>query len=163
MMDINLKTIGYALAGISIILLITLTFIKIDVDERDLFLCQQFHENNLDMADCPAHTSNISWVITVAFGLSFLMLGLGIYILVFSKQVLKDSKQFKEVDLSKLDDEEKQVYAFVKSKEGSTYQSDLVKETGFSKVKMSRILDKLETKGILERRRRGMANLVILK
>jgi uncharacterized membrane protein len=75
----------------------------------------------------------------------------------------KESKGFKQVDLSKLDEEEKQVYDLVKSKDGSAYQSDIVKETGLSKVKTTRILDKLETNGILERKRRGMTNIVVLK
>jgi uncharacterized membrane protein len=32
-----------------------------------------------------------------------------------------------------------------------------------TKVKVSRILDSLETKNLLERRRRGMSNVVVLK
>ena len=43
------------------------------------------------------------------------------------------------------------------------YQSSLMKETGFSKVKTTRVLDRLETKKILERKRRGMTNLVVLR
>ena len=43
------------------------------------------------------------------------------------------------------------------------YQSDVMKELELSKVKVTRILDRLEGKGILERKRRGMTNIVILK
>jgi hypothetical protein len=158
-MDINTKTIGTLLIGISIVLIIVLSFIKIDLDERNLFLCEQFQNSDLDMASCPAHNDGISWTITLAFGLSFLILGMGTYMRFFHKE----SKGFKQVDLSKLDEEEKQVYDLVKSKDGSAYQSDIVKETGLSKVKTTRILDKLETNGILERKRRGMTNIVVLK
>ena len=53
--------------------------------------------------------------------------------------------------------------AFINGGNGSVYQSDIMKKTGFSKVKVSRVLDKLEQKGLLERKRRGMTNLVVAK
>ena len=62
-----------------------------------------------------------------------------------------------------MDEEEKRLYNIIKDKDGSAYQSDLVKETDFSKVKITRVLDKLEHKGIIERKRRGMTNIVVLK
>jgi uncharacterized membrane protein len=43
------------------------------------------------------------------------------------------------------------------------FQAELIEKTDFNKVKVSRILDKLEGKGLIERRRRGMTNLVLLK
>ena len=72
-------------------------------------------------------------------------------------------KDFKIIDNSKLDEEEKLIYNILKNKNGSAYQSDLIKETGFSKVKITRILDKLELSEILERKRRGMTNIVVLR
>ena len=65
--------------------------------------------------------------------------------------------------MKKLDAEEQKIIRLLEEKEGSTYQSDLIKETGHSKVKITRILDKLESKGILEKKRRGMTNIVVLK
>ncbi len=58
--------------------------------------------------------------------------------------------------------DEKIIYDEI-SKERSIFQSTLVEKTGLSKVKVTRILDKLEGKGIIERKRRGMTNMVILK
>jgi uncharacterized membrane protein len=43
------------------------------------------------------------------------------------------------------------------------YQSDLIKETEFSKVKITRILDKMESKDVIDRKRRGMTNIIVLK
>ena len=43
------------------------------------------------------------------------------------------------------------------------FQSDLVEKSEFPKAKVSRILDKMEARGLLERKRRGMANAVVLK
>jgi len=71
-------------------------------------------------------------------------------------------ENFKEI-LARLEPEERQVLEKVIEKEGSAFQSLLVESTGFGKVKMTRILDRLEGKGIIERKRRGMTNVVVLK
>jgi uncharacterized membrane protein len=42
------------------------------------------------------------------------------------------------------------------------YQSDLLRQMGFSKVQMTRLLDKLAARKIIDRKRRGMTNIVIL-
>ncbi len=59
--------------------------------------------------------------------------------------------------------EEKLILELLLKNEGIMLQSELVKETGFSRVKITRILDKLESKDIIERKRRGMTNAVVLK
>lgn len=64
---------------------------------------------------------------------------------------------------SNLSDEEKKIVELLKGSEGSAFQSELVDQTGFTKVKITRVLDRLEGRGIIERRRRGMTNIVILK
>lgn len=69
----------------------------------------------------------------------------------------------KKVDASLLDEEEKKILSFLQQGKGSVFQSELQKHSGFSKVKVSRLLDKMEQKGIIERKRRGMANLVVLR
>ena len=58
---------------------------------------------------------------------------------------------------------EKQIFEKIIESEGTIFQSDLVDKTGFTKVKVTRILDKLEGKKLIERKRRGMTNVVILK
>jgi uncharacterized membrane protein len=62
-----------------------------------------------------------------------------------------------------LSEEEKLIVNLLKESEGTIYQSELVDKTGFTKVKVTRILDRLEGKKIIERKRRGMTNIVILK
>jgi len=157
------KNIGLILAGVSIVLIMILTIVKIDVDRQNTLLCQKFHEQGLDVTQSPSHKGNISWMILSAFGVAFLMLGTGIYMLFFLKQAVMTKKEFKNVDLSKLDEEEEKIYGIIREKEGSAYQTDLIKETGYSKVKITRILDKLESRDILERKRRGMTNIIVLK
>ena len=162
-MNNNYKTLGMILTAFSLILLFVLTIVKIDFDNQSSFLCEKFHENQLDMNQCPAHKSNASWMFTIAYGISFIMLGAGLYLIFMFKPALEEpKKEFKQVDLTKLDEEEKKIYETIKAKGGSAYQSDLIKETEFTKVKITRILDKLELNGILERKRRGMTNIVVL-
>lgn len=165
----NEKVIGYSLIAFSVILFIILLLIKVQADKQSAFLCEKFHEANLNMATCPVHQpnsfwSNLSWMITIAFGIGLLVFAVGAYAAFFYKSFGKGPKiEFKEVDLSKLDEDEKKIYGIVKSKSGSAYQSDLIRETGFSKVRVTRILDKMELSGILERKRRGMTNIIVLK
>ena len=165
----NDKIIGYSLVAFSVVLFIILAVIKVQVDKESAFLCEKFHENSLNMATCPVHQANslwakISWMLTAAFGIDFLVFGIGIYLAFFYKNGSRELKRdFKQIDISKLDDGEKKMYDIIKGKNGSAYQSDLIKETGFSKVKVTRILDKMETADIIERKRRGMTNIIVLK
>jgi uncharacterized membrane protein len=98
----------------------------------------------------------------------FFGLGVGIITIVIGAYTLYDyskpkpkTKKFKEP--KDLDEEEQELYNLIKESEGTIYQSDLVKKTEHSKVKITRILDKLENKKIIERKRRGMTNIVVLK
>lgn len=72
------------------------------------------------------------------------------------------AESFREV-LGTLDSEEKDVFEKIIAAEGTIFQSDLVEKTGLNKVKVTRLLDKLEGKALIERRRRGMTNVIILK
>ncbi len=163
-MEINSKTIGSLLIGFAIILIFILTFVKLDNDKKSEILCAGFHSNQLNMEECPVHTSNFSWMIILAYGIGFVILLIGIFLLYTQKFTKDESKrEFKNIDMSKLSGEERKFYEILKSKGGSAYQLDLIKETDFSKVKTTRTLDHLEAKGIIERRRRGMTNIIILK
>ena len=61
-----------------------------------------------------------------------------------------------------LNKEEKAIYSIL-IKEKNMFQADLVDKSGFGKVKVTRILDRLESKNLIERKRRGMNNIVALK
>ena len=156
---------GLLLIAFSVILMIILVLVKINVDAQEAFLCNIVHSTpEFDGSKCPAHQSNNSWLIFAAFGVSFVMLGTGIYLVMPIRQIIpmEEKIAFKEVDLSKLDDDEKKVYGLLRSNEGSMYQSDLLRQMGFSKVQMTRLLDKLNAKKVIDRKRRGMTNIVIL-
>jgi uncharacterized membrane protein len=69
----------------------------------------------------------------------------------------------KNVDLSLLDKDEKMIINKIQENKGTIFQSELVEKSGFDKVKVTRILDRLEGKQVIQRMRRGMTNVVLLK
>ena len=121
------------------------------------------------------HT-NISLALTVVIlliGLYFVFFG-GVNQIQNSKTGIKteskSSKKAKKTTESvileipeDLNPDEKQVLTVVVEEDGTIFQSAIVEKTQLSKVKITRILDKLEGKGLIERKRRGMTNVVILK
>jgi uncharacterized membrane protein len=158
------RKIGIVIITLSIALLATLFLIKGEIDSQSLFLCESVASNpSIEMSQCPAHTGNFSWMLVGASGIVFLLLGMGSYITMMEQATEKRKCEFKKIDEAKFDAEEKRLYRLIKDGEGSRYQMDLRKETQWSKVKITRILDRLETKGIIERKRRGMTNIIFLK
>lgn len=61
-----------------------------------------------------------------------------------------------------LTNDEKKVIALIKERNDGALQSDLVIRTGYSKVKIHRILKGLENRGIIKRGRFGITNKVLL-
>jgi uncharacterized membrane protein len=157
------KKIGMLIIGFSIILIVLLGLLKLNIEAQEAFLCEAVHTNpELDINQCPVHQGNTSWPVDIAFGIGFLILGSGLYMFFEKSERMPIQSPISE-DTSKLDDDEKRIYEILKENKGSAFQGHIVKETGFSKVKTSRILDKMENRQIIERKRRGMANVVVLK
>ncbi|MGD0510235.1 MAG: hypothetical protein ABSA33_00175 [Candidatus Micrarchaeaceae archaeon] len=61
-----------------------------------------------------------------------------------------------------LGEDERRIMELVKGRPDGVLQSDLVIKTGYSKVKMHRILKSLENKGLVKRGRFGITNKVII-
>jgi uncharacterized membrane protein len=69
----------------------------------------------------------------------------------------------KPIDLGGLDRDEKQVVKLLQGENNAMFQSTLMEKLGIGKVKATRLLDKLEAKQLIERKRRGMNNIVVLR
>ena len=77
--------------------------------------------------------------------------------------VLEERKErWKEIARMLKGDEQK-IYRAIIEADGIIEQSELPEKTGLSKASVSRALDLLESKGLVERRRRGMGNVIMLK
>ena len=72
-------------------------------------------------------------------------------------------KKFSKKSLENLDKEEARIMNLLLENKGNMFQSQLTEKTGMNKVKITRILDSLGAQGLIERKRRGMTNIVILK
>ena len=90
-------------------------------------------------------------------------------VLVFTKpkekiiiKKIKEKQEQKSYDLTDLRKEEKQIFNTIKENK-TIFQADLIEKSGFGKAKISRILDRLENKDLIERKRRGMTNVVVMK
>lgn len=68
-----------------------------------------------------------------------------------------------EIALKTLSENERKIYRLILDEEGITFQSDLVEASNMSKSAVSIVLDKLEAKGLIEKKKRGMGNVVIAK
>ena len=89
-------------------------------------------------------------------------------VIMFSKPkgkiVIKTLKEKrKKLDLSGLDSKEKEVVRLIQEENGIVFQATLMEKLGIGKVGITRLLDKLEAKQIIERKRRGMNNVVVLR
>jgi len=69
----------------------------------------------------------------------------------------------REAALKTLKGNEKKVYQLLIDSNGVLFQTEVVEKSGLPKSTISLTLDKLEARGLVERRRRGMSNVVILK
>jgi uncharacterized membrane protein len=63
---------------------------------------------------------------------------------------------------SVLSRQEMEIVNILKSRDGKSLQSDLIGLTGYSKVKVHRLLKNLENKGVVRRSRSGITNSVFL-
>jgi len=92
-----------------------------------------------------------------------LMSGSGAKAPSLGERVLNDHlARWQEVSKTLKDDEMK-VYGAILDAGGLMNQGEMVEKTGLSKATVSRTLDLLESKGLVEKRRRGMGNVILLK
>lgn len=105
----------------------------------------------------------------LSFSIAGIILIVGLFIMFLKPKEKIVVKQFKEkkkekkINLDGLDKDEKKVIELLQEENGVIFQSALMEKLEVGKVGMTRLLDKLEAKQIIERKRRGMNNVVVLK
>jgi uncharacterized membrane protein len=120
-----------------------------------------------------AQTSMTFIILSVIVGVIFVIGVLIIFLSIRDKKIHKEHKKEKEEERRKpekrterklsLTAEQKKIYDILLDSDGSMLQGELVEKSGLNKVTVSRILDKLEMQNIIERRRHGMSNIVVVK
>lgn len=94
--------------------------------------------------------------------LDIILFAFGLFLFLKKTPEEKAAKKAKGA-AQKLGGDEAKAFDIITQSEGMIFQNELAEKLGVSKVKATRILDRLEAKGLVERRRRGMTNIVVLK
>ena len=159
------KNVGYMLLGISVLIVIIIFMFKSTLIG--------FVDSSCTLARgedyCPMYDT-IDTQTYLALGIVGVLFIVSL-VLIFSKpqiqtivktRTIEKKKPERKYDLSDLKSEEKRIFELVKENK-TIFQADLIEKTGFGKAKVSRILDRLEGKDLIERKRRGMTNVVVFK
>ena len=172
---INIHTIGY----ITVIISLIIFFFGISLTSRFMSMNDTACSSvcGKDFPFCP-YNHQVPLESVFLLFTSLVLVALGVYLIVYpdkkDREETKASERKEEIPkkeepnykreelLETLSEDERRVLDIILESNG-IYQSQLIEKTGFSRVRITRILDKLEAKDIVERKRRGMTNFVTLK
>lgn len=154
------RSVGFLIVGIFVLIVAIIFLFNSSLNNIIDQACD--HGEGCIMHDTIEMQTNLSLVI------AGLVLVIGLF-LIFSKEnekvIIKEVKvkeKPKKINLKGLDDEEKKVVKILRREKGAFFQKSIMEELDVGKVKMTRLIDKLESKGIVERKRRGMNNIIVL-
>src|SRR3989344_3743780 len=161
------KNVGYMILGIAVLLIVIIFLYNNALKEIIVGSCGIEHA-----VSCPM-TQSVNQQTYLALGIVGLLIVIAI-ILIFSKPyeriVIQEKKvrvevpeKKKKIDTSSLNKDEKKVIELLQKENGTMFQADLMEKIEVGKVGMTRLLDKLEAKQFIERKRRGMNNVVGLR
>lgn len=158
------KYVGYFLIGISLLMILIIFMFKATLTDFVDASCTVARGDYCPMYDTIDQQTYLS------LGIVFILMIAGL-ILIFSKsqekiiiktKTIEKKPQKKIIDTSGLKSEEKQVLKIIQENK-TIFQAELIEKLGFGKAKITRILDRLEGNGFIERKRRGMTNVVVMK
>jgi len=153
------KSVGCLISGIAIIIIIIVLVFNLGLRKIVAQTCSHG-------PDCSMY-GTISIQTWTSLAIAGLILIIGLF-LIFSKPeekiiVKRIKEKKKKLNLNGLDKDEKRVMELLQKENGGMFQRTLMEKLEFGKVKVTRLLDRLESKELIERKRRGMNNIVILR
>ena len=157
------RSVGFLIIGIAILIGFIIFSFNTALNEIVKVACSHGPE-------CPMW-GTIDLQTNISMGVMVFIISIGLYLVFFGDGgKIKHRIEFRKIKkedykdiLNKLEDDERHVFKEIIEENGTIFQSSLVKRTEIGKVKVTRILDRLENKGLIERKRRGMSNIVVLK
>lgn len=161
------RHIGIAVMIISLVILIGLFYLNSVLSQQSLENCIEFcnlqKDSSCSLESCKDNGQHNDYENTISI-LKILVAflgGVGFYLSLTKAEKVIEQREY---DITKLNSEERKVFYFIKeNKDKGVYQSNIVEHFNFPKSKVSRILDRLEQVEIIERKRRGMTNIIFLK
>lgn len=157
------KNVGFLITGIAIVIVIIVLIFNSGLKNIVEDTCS--HGSTCVMYD----TIAIQTYFSLAIAGLILVIGLFLIFakegerLVIKKEKIRVREKKKKLNLKGLDKDERKVVEILQEENGAIFQSSLMEKLEVGKVKITRLLDKLEAKQLIERKRRGMNNIVVLK
>jgi len=156
------KHVGFLIIGIAILLIGIIFLFQSALKDVVASTCTAEEHS----VSCPMN-EGVNQQTYLSLGIVGLLMIIGL-VLVFTKPkekiVVKKVKERKrKLDLENLDKDERKVIDLILKEGNAMFQSTLMEKLEIGKVKATRLLDKLEAKQLIERKRRGMNNIVVLK
>jgi len=128
------------------------------------FIYIYLHERFMRMTDACLCGVPMRWILIILTSLGVLVGMFTYYYLMDSFKEEKESlTEGAEETLRFLDKETRKVMETIIDQDGEIHQSKIVEKTGLDRVKVSRKLSQLEDKGIIEKEKSGVSNLIKLK
>lgn len=153
------KTVGWIITGIAFLMGVIVWIFNNALKRIVGDTCT--HGDSCSMYDTIAIQT---WVSLAIVGVVLVIGVVLMFIKPKEKIIVKTIKEKKKKkDYSGLDKKEKEVVDLLLSEGNAMFQADLMEKLNIGKVGATRLLDKLESKQIIERKRRGMNNIVVLK
>lgn len=160
------RYLGITMVIVSMIVVFFLVYLNNSIQENNIKVCTEIcslqKESSCSIESCLYNLDNTHHKQTIyLIGLFIAFIGgIGFYLSLTKEDKLIKQKHY---DLTKLNKEEKNVFIFIrKNNDNGTYQNRIIEEFNFSKSMVTRILDKLVQQSLVERKRRGMSNLIVL-
>jgi len=155
------KNVGWLIIGIGVIMAVIVLIFNVSLKNIVDDTCS--HGASCTMYDT---ISTQTWI---SLSIVAIVLIIGI-VLMFNRpkekivvKTIKEKTKKNKIDKNKLDKDEKKVIEILEQENNAVFQASLMEKMEVGKVKMTRLLDKLEAKQLIERKRRGMNNIVVLK
>jgi len=153
------KHVGLLIMGIAVAVAIIVLIFNLSLKNIVSQTCG--HGSSCSMYDT---LSSQMWM---SLGIVIIILIIGLTIMLTKpkeKIIIKKIKEKKKkLNLEGLDKDEKKVINLLLQEGKAMFQADLMEKLEIGRVKTTRLLDKLEAKQFIERKRRGMNNIVVLK
>jgi uncharacterized membrane protein len=154
------KKVGFLIIGIAIVMAFVILLFNSAMQDFVNISCGETHGLSCPMYDTITQQTYLALAVVAII----ISIGGFLFFAKPEKKIIIQKSPKKKIDVEKIkkfNGEEKKVLKLVKENK-AIFQADLIEQTNFGKAKMTRILDRLEGHGIVERKRRGMTNIVIL-
>ena len=157
------KHVGWLIVGIGIVMIIIVLIFNSALKDIVGETCTMGSSCSM-YKTIKAQTGLSLSIIGVVLAIGFVIMFVKPKVEIKEKIIVKTIKEKKKkINLEGLDKDERKAMDLLIEEGKAMFQADLMEKLEIGKVGMTRLLDKLEAKQFIERKRRGMNNIVVLK